>query len=136
MVQLMNYRRNGDAFVNYLSMTPIHDQHGLLTHYVGIQSDITDFVTSKAAELSAKHAAAEVGRNHLKKRATKCVLVACSDNLCKLAMQGLSTGAQLAGGTCLASCCALSDGILLRGPQVLALETCLAALHPHSDPLG
>eukprot|EP00891_Asterochloris_glomerata_P008558 jgi/Astpho2/8558/Aster-05592 len=59
VVQLMNYKRNGDAFVNYLSMTPIHDKHGLLTHYVGIQSDITDFMTSKTAELSAKHAAAE-----------------------------------------------------------------------------
>jgi len=45
--------------VNYLSLTPIHDAKGVLTHYVGIQSDITDLVHHKQAELSARHQAAE-----------------------------------------------------------------------------
>ena len=84
MVQLMNYKRNGDPFVNYLSMTPIHDKHGHLTHYVGIQSDITDFVTSKTAELSAKHAAAEVGGESPWEWATNCITVACSDPCTRL----------------------------------------------------
>ena len=61
MVQLVNYRRNGDAFVNYLSVTPIHNDAGVLTHYVGIQSDITELVNHKKAELAAKHAAVQVG---------------------------------------------------------------------------
>jgi hypothetical protein len=61
VVQLVNYRRNGDAFVNYLSVTPIHDAAGVLTHYVGIQSDITVLVNHKKAELAAKHAAVQVG---------------------------------------------------------------------------
>lgn len=61
VVQLVNYRRNGDAFVNYLSVTPIHNEAGILTHYVGIQSDITDLVNHKKAELAAKHAAVQVG---------------------------------------------------------------------------
>ena len=60
VVQLMNYRKNGDAFVNYLSVTPIHDSSGVLTHYVGIQSDITQLVKHKKAELAAKHAAVQV----------------------------------------------------------------------------
>ncbi len=60
VVQLMNYRKNGDAFVNYLSVTPIHDSAGVLTHYVGIQSDITQLVKHKKAELAAKHAAVQV----------------------------------------------------------------------------
>lgn len=60
VVQLMNYRKNGDAFVNYLSVTPIHDASGVLTHYVGIQSDITELVNHKKAELAAKHAAVQV----------------------------------------------------------------------------
>lgn len=60
MVQLVNYRRNGDAFVNYLSVTPIHNDAGVLTHYVGIQSDITELVNHKKAELAAKHAAVQV----------------------------------------------------------------------------
>ncbi|KAG1657707.1 hypothetical protein FOA52_002511 [Chlamydomonas sp. UWO 241] len=57
VVQLMNYKKNGDPFVNYLSVTPIFDAHGTLTHYVGIQSDITELVNHKKAELAAKHAA-------------------------------------------------------------------------------
>ena len=60
VVQLVNYRRNGDAFVNYLSVTPIHNDAGVLTHYVGIQSDITELVNHKKAELAAKHAAVQV----------------------------------------------------------------------------
>ena len=60
VVQLVNYRRNGDAFVNYLSVTPIHNDAGMLTHYVGIQSDITELVNHKKAELAAKHAAVQV----------------------------------------------------------------------------
>jgi PAS domain-containing protein len=43
-VSLTNYRKNGDAFVNYLSVTPVHNSQGLLTHYVGVQSDITELV--------------------------------------------------------------------------------------------
>ncbi len=60
VVQLVNYRRNGDAFVNYLSVTPIHNDTGVLTHYVGIQADITELVNHKKAELAAKHAAVQV----------------------------------------------------------------------------
>ena len=52
--------QNGDPFVNYLSVTPIHDASGRLTHYVGIQSDITELVNHKKAELAAKHAALQV----------------------------------------------------------------------------
>ena len=59
-VTLTNYRRNGDAFVNYLSITPVHNNHGQLTHYVGVQSDITELVKHKKAELAAKHQAVQV----------------------------------------------------------------------------
>ena len=40
-VELTNYRKNGEMFINYLSLTPIFDNDGKLQHYVGIQSDIT-----------------------------------------------------------------------------------------------
>ena len=48
---------SGDPFVNYLSVTPIHDARGVLTHYVGVQSDITELVASRKAALAARHAA-------------------------------------------------------------------------------
>ncbi|KAK9840570.1 hypothetical protein WJX81_001725 [Elliptochloris bilobata] len=59
VVQLLNYKKNGDAFVNYLSVTPIRDQAGRLSHFVGVQSDITELVNHKKAELAAKHAAVQ-----------------------------------------------------------------------------
>ena len=52
--------QNGDPFINYLSVTPIHDKNGKVTHYVGIQSDITDLVNREKAELAAKHVAIQV----------------------------------------------------------------------------
>ncbi len=37
--KLINYRRNGEVFWNHLSIIPIRDPSGALTHYVGIQRD-------------------------------------------------------------------------------------------------
>jgi hypothetical protein len=34
---VQNYKRNGDPFINYLSLNPVHDALGRLTHYVGVQ---------------------------------------------------------------------------------------------------
>lgn len=41
-VVLRNYRRDGTLFWNELSVSPIYDSEGNLTHYIGIQTDITD----------------------------------------------------------------------------------------------
>ena len=35
---LQNYKRCGDPFINYLSLNPVHDATGRLTHYVGVQA--------------------------------------------------------------------------------------------------
>lgn len=36
-VILRNYRRDGTAFLNELLMSPMFDEHGELTHYIGVQ---------------------------------------------------------------------------------------------------
>ncbi len=41
-VILKNYRKDGSAFWNELTIAPVHDEVGRLSHFVGIQSDITD----------------------------------------------------------------------------------------------
>jgi PAS domain S-box-containing protein len=38
---LLNYRKDGTAFVNELTLSPIRDRKGTITHYVGVQSDVT-----------------------------------------------------------------------------------------------
>jgi len=58
-VQLMNYRKDGSRFVNNLSVTPIHDEEGKLTHFVGVQSDVTELVQRKQAIVEAKLEAAQ-----------------------------------------------------------------------------
>ena len=52
-VQLKNYRKSGEEFVNYLSLTPIRTARGRVTHYVGIQSDVTELINTREAELDA-----------------------------------------------------------------------------------
>ncbi|GMQ77442.1 MAG: hypothetical protein BMS9Abin01_2790 [Gammaproteobacteria bacterium] len=39
---LKNYRKDGTLFWNQLRMSPVFDDSGHLTHYVGIQTDITE----------------------------------------------------------------------------------------------
>jgi PAS domain S-box-containing protein len=41
-VELLNYKKDGTPFWNRLSITPLKDKKGRVTHYVGIQSDITE----------------------------------------------------------------------------------------------
>ena len=41
LVTLRNYRKDGSMFWNELSMSPIFDDKGKLTHYLGIQKDVT-----------------------------------------------------------------------------------------------
>jgi diguanylate cyclase (GGDEF)-like protein/PAS domain S-box-containing protein len=40
-VQLLNYRKDGSTFWNELTLSPVRDESGIVTHYVGIQLDIT-----------------------------------------------------------------------------------------------
>ncbi len=40
-VVLRNYKKNGSMFWNEVSLNPIKDEHGVVTHFVGIQNDIT-----------------------------------------------------------------------------------------------
>ncbi|WP_161884017.1 PAS domain S-box protein [Deinococcus alpinitundrae] len=41
-VTLRNYRKNGTLFYNELTLSPVHDASGTLTHYLGFQNDVTE----------------------------------------------------------------------------------------------
>jgi PAS domain S-box-containing protein len=41
-VEMLNYKKDGTPFWNRLSITPLKDSRGTTTHYVGVQSDITE----------------------------------------------------------------------------------------------
>lgn len=46
-ITLRNYKKDGTLFWNELSVNPIRDHSGLLTHYIGIQNDITQRKTAE-----------------------------------------------------------------------------------------
>jgi sigma-B regulation protein RsbU (phosphoserine phosphatase) len=46
-VQLLNYRKDGTTFWNRLAITPVRDSSGTVTHFIGVQSDVT---TEKQAQ--------------------------------------------------------------------------------------
>lgn len=50
---LRNYRKDGSLFWNELSISPVHDEHGRLTHFIGFMNDVTH---RKYAEEALKNA--------------------------------------------------------------------------------
>lgn len=51
-VTLRNYRKDGTLFWSDLSLTPIFDEQGQLTHYIGLQEDVTQQRQERAKILS------------------------------------------------------------------------------------
>ena len=41
---IMNYRKDDTPFWNELSVSPIHNEHGTVTHFIGFQKDVTQRV--------------------------------------------------------------------------------------------
>lgn len=40
-VMLRNFRKSGELFLNELTISPVHDGNGAVTHYIGIQHDVS-----------------------------------------------------------------------------------------------
>ncbi|MCL1472958.1 PAS domain-containing protein [Argonema antarcticum] len=53
-VILRNYRKDGTLFWNELSIAPIYDRQGNLTHFIGVQTDISDRKQAEASLQQAK----------------------------------------------------------------------------------
>ncbi|SHJ34917.1 PAS domain-containing sensor histidine kinase [Pseudozobellia thermophila] len=47
-VVLRNYRKDGSMFWNELSITPLYDEDEKLTHFIGVQSDVTEIQLTKS----------------------------------------------------------------------------------------
>ncbi|WP_251341755.1 bacterio-opsin activator domain-containing protein [Haloplanus halophilus] len=58
-VELRNYRRDGELFWNEVTIAPLRDEAGEVTHYVGFQQDVT---RRKRAERAAARRAARIER--------------------------------------------------------------------------
>lgn len=58
-VVFRNMRKNGDIFWNDLSITPVRDEHGEVTHFIGILQDVT------ATKQRTEHLEHEINHDHL-----------------------------------------------------------------------
>nr|WP_237448360.1 SpoIIE family protein phosphatase [Nocardioides flavescens] len=59
VVTLLNYRKDGLAFWNQVTMTPIFDADGEVTHFVGVQSDVSGRIEADRERDRALKAAEE-----------------------------------------------------------------------------
>ena len=55
-VNLRNYRKNGEMYWNQLTLAPVFNEQGVLTHFVGMQHDITGIKKTQDELLAAKQA--------------------------------------------------------------------------------
>jgi len=62
IVELLNYRRDGTPFWNRLSLTPVRDASGVVTHYIGVQSDVTRGREAEDALREAKERVEQANR--------------------------------------------------------------------------
>jgi PAS domain S-box-containing protein len=53
-VVVRNYRKDGTLFWNELTISPVRDEHGQVSHFVGIQHDITEKKQKEAQLLQAQ----------------------------------------------------------------------------------
>ena len=51
-VLIKNYRKDGSLLWNDLILNPVHDESGTLTHYIGVQNDVTEFIRTRELEAS------------------------------------------------------------------------------------
>ncbi|MEO8124712.1 MAG: PAS domain S-box protein, partial [Burkholderiales bacterium] len=74
-VTLRNVRRDGSAFVNELHIAPVRDASGQLTHFIGVQTDVTQR-TADAERLASSE------------QLYRSVATAITDGLCVISRDG------------------------------------------------
>ncbi len=61
-VEILNHTKDGEPFWNRLSLTPVKDSSGEVTHFIGVQSDITKRKNAEEALRKANHQLEMVNR--------------------------------------------------------------------------
>jgi PAS domain S-box-containing protein len=60
--EILNYRKDGTPFWNFLRIAPIRDASGRVTHHVGTQSDVTELHRSREREHELRDTVAHASR--------------------------------------------------------------------------
>jgi PAS domain S-box-containing protein len=62
VVEILNYRIDGTPFWNRLSITPVRNEAGVVTHFIGVQSDVTARRNAEEALRQAKSELEKINR--------------------------------------------------------------------------
>jgi PAS domain S-box-containing protein len=62
-VELLNYRKDGSPFWNAVAISPVQDATGRVTHFVGVQTDVTERKLAEAELQRAKESAEAASRS-------------------------------------------------------------------------
>ena len=62
-VEVLNYRKDGTPFWNALTIAPVQDAYGRVTHFVGVQTDVTDRKRFEEEMQRAKESAEAASRS-------------------------------------------------------------------------
>jgi PAS domain S-box-containing protein len=60
--EILNYRKDGTPFWNFLRIAPIRDESGKVTHYVGTQTDVTELHQARERQQELTSAVAHASR--------------------------------------------------------------------------
>ncbi|HEV7727233.1 MAG TPA: SpoIIE family protein phosphatase [Modestobacter sp.] len=93
---LLNYRKDGTAFWNQLSITPVFDGDGQLVSFVGVQTDVTErvrgedqrsaaFAAERTARQEAEQARAEAEQARAEAEQARAEAVTAQDRLALMA---------------------------------------------------
>jgi len=90
-VTILNYHRDGRPFWNNLHIAPVENEEGIVTHYVGVQTDVTDRVENEKRLIEAQLVAESANRakseflanmSH-EIRTPLTAILGCADTLCQ-----------------------------------------------------
>lgn len=90
-VTILNYRRDGTPFWNSLQISPVENDEGVVVHYIGVQSDVTQSVENERRLREAQQAAETASRvkseflanmSH-EIRTPLTAILGCADSLCR-----------------------------------------------------
>ena len=63
-VRIRNYRKNGSMFWNDIVITPVHNEENILTHFIGVQNDVTHKVKEDSLKDKTKKILESIVQNH------------------------------------------------------------------------
>lgn len=90
-VTILNYRQDGTPFWNSLQISPVENDEGVVVHYVGVQSDVTQSVENEKRLREAQQAAetASLAKSEFlanmshEIRTPLTAILGCADSLCR-----------------------------------------------------